>query len=208
MCLMGLLAGCETTDVTSVNVEDFTELSPSANVKTVAGLDVGDAIDISVEVDGKMEYSMHQAEVSRLGYVTLPLVGDVFVKGLSLEVARAEVRKRYSKYYVSTPVVMLSLIAEAGVAEWGQVSVLGRVQNPGPVELDNASGMRLSAAIQAAGGFSSSAKVSQIQITRTDSMGKRIQVEIDFNSIGKAGDADADLILYAGDIVNVPERHW
>lgn len=203
---MTLVTGCETMDATTVDTKGFREISAKTKSTDVTELDVGDNLEVSVEVDGRMEYQAHRAVVNHLGFVTLPLVGDVHVGGVGLNVARMTITKRYGAYYVSTPVVMVSLVGADGSTEWGQVSVMGRVGNPGPVQLSSGAGMRLSAAIQAAGGFAPSAKTSEIQVTRLDSDGKKLRVKVDFNEIGKSGNADSDLVLKAGDIVFVPER--
>jgi len=202
------MSGCETADVTTVTSQDFQSSHPVDATVEQADLAAGDVIQVSVEVDGHTEIPLHQATINYLGYVTLPLVGDVHVGGVSLDVARSLIAKRYGVYYVAEPVIMLSLVTEDGTSGWGQVSVMGRVNNPGPVALPSGSGMKLSAAIQAAGGFAPSAKTSEIQITRIDRRGRKLRVVVDFDKIGTAGDADADIQLMGGDIVNIPERIW
>ena len=209
MLMVGcVMPGCETSDVTLVGVRDFNLSSPRTGFTTVASLDAGDMIELSVEVDGNSEVPLYEASVNHLGYVTLPLIGDVQVGGMKLDAARKKIAERYETYYVTKPVIMVAL-AGADSGAWGQVLVTGRgVDNPGPVPLPSSSGMRLSAAIQAAGGFAPSANTSKIQITRIDSRGRRLRVVVDFDDIGSGGDAEADVLLRAGDIVNVTERIW
>ena len=203
-----VMAGCETPDVTTVDTADFSTSASIAKSASAAKLASGDTIELSVEVDGRMEVPLHQATINYLGFVTLPLIGDVQVGGLGLDIARAILTKRYGSLYVTSPVIMLSMVSEENTSEWGQVSVMGRVNNPGPVQLPSGAGMRLSAAIQAAGGFAPSAKTAEIQVTRIDKRGRRLRVVVDFNEIGASGNADADIKLMDGDIVNVPERIW
>ncbi len=198
--------GCESTSTTTVDAQGFSQLAAGEDAAEVSRLTVGDALEVSVEVDGRMEYSAHRAIINHLGFVTLPLVGDVGVGGLKLDAARSVITKRYSSYYVSRPVVMVSLIGTGGESEWGQVSVMGRVRNPGPVQLESGPEIRLSAAIRAAGGFAPSAKTSEIQVTRINASGQKVRVKVDFGTIGKSGNADDDLTLKEGDIVFVPER--
>ncbi len=206
VCVAGAISGCETTNTTTVNPKDFGELAPHVSTSGDTSLKEGDTIEVSVEVDGRTEYPAHRATLNHLGFVTLPLVGDVHVGGVDLNVARSAITKRYGAYYVSTPVVMISMVGSDDAGEWGQVSVMGRVRNPGPVPLASSAGMRLSAAIQSAGGFAPSAKTAEIQVTRVDSAGNKIRVVVDFNEIGKSGNADSDLLLKKGDIVFIPER--
>ncbi len=202
---VGVTAGCVSTDTTSVSAQDFA-LGMLDDIPEATALASGDRIEVSVEVDGAMEVSLHRAELSYEGIVTLPLVGDVNIKDLKLDEARAVITKTYGAYYVNPPVVMVARLDEGEAGEWGNVTVLGRVNQPGLVALTSHRGINLSAAVQAAGGFSSSAKTSGIRISRTDEDGKKLQVLVNFEQIGMAGNAEADLLLMAGDIIYVPER--
>lgn len=210
MLLLGLImCSCKSTDVTMVSASEFNASSPMNATSAAAKLTSGDTIEVSVEVDGRVEVDLHRATVSDLGNVTLPLIGDVPVSGVGFNIARSRITSRYEAYYVTKPVVMLSRGGEDGVGEWGQVLVTGRgVDNPGPVPLSSVSGIRLSAAIQAAGGFAPGANVSKIQVTRMDKRGRKLKVVVDFDAIGAGGNAEADILLKDGDIVNVPERIW
>ena len=200
-----LVSGCAGPDAEITDAGYFSSTGSSA--MRVAELSSGDTIEVSVEVDGRVEVSPHQASINHMGYVTLPLVGDVHIGGVGIDVARSVITQRYNAYYVSDPVVMVAMAGEGG-SGWGQVSVLGRVETPGPVDLASGAGIRLSAAIQEAGGFAPSANTSKIQVTRVDKRGRKLRVVVDFDEIGKSGNAEEDLMLIAGDIVNVPERYW
>jgi protein involved in polysaccharide export with SLBB domain len=201
-----LLIGCETQNSTMVDTRDFMKSSPKTRTVQATELASGDTIEISVEVDGSIEVARQLASINYRGIVTLPLVGDVKVGGLNMEIARAVIAKRYGVYYVTEPVIMVSRIDEDAVSEWGQITVLGRVNRPGVVPLTTGSGMSLSAAIQTAGGFASSAKANDIRVSRINKQGRKIQVSVNFDEIGKSGNAEADINLLAGDIVFVPER--
>jgi len=198
--------GCSTQKSTIVGTRDFSQTSPKARTVQAVELTSGDMIEFSVEVDGTIEVPRQVASVDYQGKVTLPLVGDVKVGGLNLEIARSVIAKRYRSYYVNEPVIMVSVVDENAVSEWGQVTVLGRVNKPGVVPLTTGTGMSLSAAIQAAGGFASSAKANDIRVSRINKEGKKIQVSVNFDEIGRSGNAGADINLLAGDIVFVPER--
>jgi polysaccharide export outer membrane protein len=208
LILLIFTSGCATTDATLVQPQDFQAASALMASQSTAVLTVGNMIEISVEVDGRSEVPVQQATINRNGFVTLPLIGDVYVSGMDVNAARSAISKRYSSLYVSPPVIMLSLVSEDNMSEWGQVSVMGRVENPGPVPVPSGAGIKLSAAIQAAGGFAPSAKTSEIQVTRLDKRGRRLRVIINFDEIGASGNAGADLNLMDGDIVNIPERLW
>lgn len=204
--LVWVLAGCNTTKTSTVSTQDFKNATTTKDMSQLTPLIAGNTIEVSVEVDGRMEVARHRAGLSYQGYVTLPLVGDVKVGGLTLAQARGVIAKTYGAYYVSTPVIMLSMLGGANEGEWGYITVMGRIRTPGTVPLSDADGMKLSQAIQAAGGFAASAKQTEIRITRINSSGKKVQVYVNFEAIGQAGHAESDVDLIDGDIVYVPER--
>lgn len=199
-----LIAGCASLDL-ETPTSGFAFGSQQDMTKS-RDLAPGDGVEVSVEVDGNMEVSSHRAEINHQGLVTLPLVGDVKIGGMKLSAARDTIAKTYGAYYVNPPVVMLSLLAGGIEGEWGYVTVLGRVNQPGRVPLPSQSGINLSAAVQLAGGFAPSAKTGDIRISRTDELGLTTRISVDFEQIGRAGNADADVLLTDGDIVYVPER--
>lgn len=201
-----LMNGCQATGVSEVSPAAFSQNSSLPAPGLIAELAVGDTIEVSVEVDGRMEVSRHQVKLDQHGAVTLPLVGDVWVKGLRPDAARNAIRRAYAAYYVNEPVVMLSSVDDVDEGEFGFVTVTGRVGRPGRVKITSSAGLRLTAAIQDSGGFAGSAKRRGILVTRTDKLGKKIQVTVDYNEIGQVGNADADISLMDGDIVYVPER--
>jgi polysaccharide export outer membrane protein len=201
-----LLAGCAALDSDTGTTEIYSLSSTGGSARTRArALASGDNLEVSVEVDGAMEVSMHRSEINYEGMVTLPLVGDVKIGGLMLTQARDVIANAYKPYYVQPPVVMLELMDSDAINEWGFITVLGRVNEPGPVPLPSQKGINLSAAIQAAGGFATSAKTSDIRVSRTDELGLKTRVSVDFDEIGE-GNAKADILLIDGDIVHVPER--
>lgn len=185
------------------DAKDFAQRTRSSNSQPAVVLEPGDSIEISVEVDGRMEVPLHRASLNFKGIATLPIVGDVKIGGLNLDIARAVITKRYGALFVSKPVIMIDLVNDDAVNKWGQVRVLGRVTRPGMVPLTAPSGMNLSEAIQAAGGFATSAKTTEIRVTNND---KSLQVVINFNEIGEKGNAEADIKLFDGDTVFIPER--
>ena len=201
-----LQLGCATSESTSVSPKDFLQNKPDQPSKS-SKLTGGDTIELSVEVDGRMEVLSHRAQINPQGKVTLPLVGDVKIGGYTLDKARGAIAKTYGAYYVNPPVIMVSLLAdpESG-GEWGSVTVMGRVNQPGRVPLRSQQGMNLTEAIQLAGGFAASAKNSDIRISRTDELGMKTRVSVDFKEIGQSGNKEADIKLIDGDIVYVPER--
>ena len=206
LALFALLTACVTSDVSTVSTQAFVLNNDALTKPSSTKLEKGDVIEVSVEVDGVMEVSRHRMDVNDFGYVTLPLVGDVNVGGMTVAQARSVIARTYGEYYVNAPVIMVSRADVPEAGDFGYVTVMGRVSKPGPVALPNAEGIKLTEAIQFAGGFAPSAKQDAIRVSRTEPGGKKIQVTVDYQKIGTAGNARADLSLMPGDIIYVPER--
>lgn len=206
LALLALLAACAIDDVSTVSTEAFVQKNAAVAKPTSSTLAKGDLVEVSVEVDGVMEVSRHRMGINDFGYVTLPLVGDVYVGGMTIGQARMIIGRTYGVYYVNKPVIMLSRADTPEAGEYGYVTVMGRVGKSGRVALSAAEGIRLSDAIQLAGGFAASARQDAIRISRVEAGGKKIQVTVDYKDIGKSGKAEADVILLPGDIIYVPER--
>ena len=200
-----LQTGCVTSGGEASSTKEFAQNKPN-QASLLNELAAGDTVELSVEVDGNMEVVSHRAQINQQGMVTLPLVGDVKIDGCTLSKARAVIAKTYGSYYVNPPVVMLSLQVDPGDGEWGAVTVMGRVAQPGRVPLRSQNGMNLTEVIQEAGGFAPSANQGKIRVSRTDKDGKKLKVFVDFDEIGMGGNAEADIKLIDGDIVYVPER--
>ncbi len=203
--VLAVYSGCTSSSTTSgvpAGFHDVLQEDAGSETQLVSG----DALELSVEVDGGMEVALHRAKVDSRGIATLPLVGEVEVGGMTLEQAREIIAMCYSVYYVNPPVIMLASVEDGEVGEWGRITVLGRVRQPGVVPLSSSRGINLTAAIQAAGGFAPSAKTSGIRVWRTFKDGTKTRVSVNFDDIGRLGKAEADLKLIDGDIVDVPER--
>ncbi|VGO14795.1 hypothetical protein PDESU_03364 [Pontiella desulfatans] len=200
-----LLNGCSATGAKTVSAEEFSEKVDDGKAK-VAALVAGDGIELSVEVDGRMEVAAHRATINHAGMVTLPLVGDVKIGGMTLAHARSAIYETYGAYFVNSPVIMINRVDDAAEGEWGFITVTGRVSQPGRIKIPSAKGMKLTAVIQEAGGFEASAKKSDIRVSRTSKDGRKIQVTVDYDEIGQEGNLQADIDLKDGDIVYVPER--
>jgi protein involved in polysaccharide export with SLBB domain len=199
------LLGCTTSDTTTVKPNALMQNIQKTPV-LVNDLTTGDSIELSVEVGGIMEVLQHRAKVNHQGMVTLPLVGDLKIGGMKVDEAKRAVLKIYSAYYVNPPVVMIALLDDGAEGEWGGVTVLGRVSSPGRIPLQNSGGIKLTEAIQAAGGFAGSAKKNDIRISRVDADGRKVRASVDYQKIGLEGNAEADIKLIDGDIIYVPER--
>ncbi len=160
-----------------------------------------------VESGGEVEIDVDSIRVQHSGKAILPLIGSFSLDGLSLESASGKLTEQYGKFYVQAPLVRIQFKEDeyGGESPWGYVTVLGRVEKPGRVGLPPSRDLTVSAAIQGADGFASSANLSAVKVSRNGSDGQVKQLVIDLNKIGEIG-SEQDVQLRAGDVVYVPER--
>ena len=91
------------------------------------------------------------------------------------------------------------------VSPWGSVTLLGRVKSPGRVPIPPTRDLTVSAAIQRAGGFDSSARKTAIRVTHRADDGSLSVREVDLEAVGSRGELEHDIVLAPDDVVFVPE---
>ena len=131
------VVGCSTQG-SAVDASEFAQRTKKSNAKQAVKLQPGDSIEISVEVDGRMEVPLHRASLNFSGIATLPIVGDVKVGGLKLDIARAVITKRYGALFVRTAGYVEDLhFARLGAAYRSRSSLVRqeRAGRPGCVRL-------------------------------------------------------------------------
>ena len=174
---------------------------------TVGTVRPGLNLRIAVLVGGQQEFNEPSRQVSAQGSLDAPLIGKVQVAGLTLQQVEVLLTERYAQYLVQPQVVVEYVHSEGStISPWGYVTVLGRVRNPGKLPIPATRDLTVSAAVQQAGGFDTSARTSSIRVTRQ--LATRTQrIDVDLKAYAK-GDLDEDITLKAGDVVFVPESPW
>ncbi|MGA9378847.1 MAG: polysaccharide biosynthesis/export family protein [Phormidium sp.] len=155
----------------------------------------GDVLAISVPRFPELSV---QAAVGPEGNIILPLVGNVSVRGLTLEEATEKIRSGYNKFVID-PIVTVGLAAQRPV----QISVTGEVARPGLYGL--AVLPRVSTALLTAGGSTTQADLRQVLIRRFLVDGSFIEQRVDLFTPLAAGEPIPDLRLEDGDAVIVPK---
>jgi len=177
------------------------------NGNYVAQVGPGLVVRVSVTVAGTTEIEGLTKRVSASGQIRLPLVGNVHVSGLTLDELSRRLTDLYSEYLID-PQVDIEFAKDENsdqVSPWGYVTVLGRVKNPGRVNIPPTRDLTVSGAIQLAGGLDTSARDSAVRLTRQDSNGKVLKFFVNLKKVGEQGDVEEDLRLLPGDVVYVPE---
>lgn len=148
------------------------------------------------------------SRVDARGMINLPLIGEVKVFGLTLREAEQAIADAYRDgRYLRNPQVTINVEVYA----IREISVQGQVKNPQRVVLPAESTMTVLEAVTKCGGFTDTAKGTEVRVTRIGADGKEVKVFIvDVESLikgkNKAKAEDDSLLLQPGDIVYVPER--
>lgn len=201
--LLGI-TGCETmlheTQDNSVDADVVATYFDGPKVRP------GVALSISVTATGTQGQAAKQYFVDADGYIAMELVGQIKCDGLTLVGLQQKITAAYKEFFLD-PHVTATFIYQAGggmVSPWGTVTVLGEVARPGPVDVPSTMDLRVTRALQLAGGATPIADRTNIHVTRCDKDGKQTKTKVDLIEIGKEGRPDKDMLLKAGDVVWVP----
>ncbi len=140
-----------------------------------------------------------QVRISSRGYVTLPLLGDVEVAGLTARELEMKIEDLYRAKYIRNPHV--SLFVREHLSQ--KVTFVGQVKSPGTYELP--SRIRLLDALALAGGLTSKAgsscRVRRVGKTDKDT-GSYI---VDLDRLIDEGDVNLNIPIHGGDVIFVEE---
>ncbi len=151
---------------------------------------------LEISVFGADELS-RTVRVSEDGKITLPLLGEVLVDGLTKSELEKKLADLLGEKYVQNPQVTV-FIREY---QSKRVSVLGAVEKPGPYQLLGR--LTLMQIVSEAGGLTRDAG-SDIIIIRQLADGTSTSLRISIDDLFLKGDAKLNVPLEAGDIVNIP----
>jgi polysaccharide export outer membrane protein len=194
LCVLAAFTGaCATKDL---RVQEFTVASdtpnPSKPPEEFYVIGYGDAISVNIWREPTLSGA---AKVRPDGYITLPLVNEVQVVGLTTGQLRKLLEEKYKDFTVN-PFVTVRI---EGIAS-SEVFLVGHVGRPGAYPLiGNDTLLQL---LTRAGGLGVFADRSNVRIVRRD--GDRIkEFIVDYEAIIK-GDLKQDILLRPGDRIIVP----
>ena len=139
-----------------------------------------------------------EARVNSQNSISLPLLGNVQVAGLTAVGAQDRISDLLSEKYMHDPHVVVS------IAEYKskRVAVIGSVLTPGTYELLG-KGSLLDALAQAGGLAVNASEIAYV--TRTDDAGNEKSVQIDLDQLLDKGQTDLNIPIQMGDVVYIPE---
>lgn len=154
-----------------------------------------DVIEFRVFQEPSMQ---QQIRVSQDGTVTLPLIRQVKIGGMTVDAAQALITELYDKDYLVNPQVTLVVLNYTE----RKVYVHGQVNRAGPVLIAPETELTLAQAISQAGGLTRLGRKDPIRIRR---QGQDRTINVDFDDVLK-DPRMKDIVLEDGDIIYVDER--
>ena len=159
-------------------------------------LGAGDLLEINVF---EAEELNAKVRVSSRGYITLPLIGSVLVKGLSAREAEQKIEGLYRERYIKNPHV--AIFIEEHFSR--RVTLIGQFKNPGTY--DYLSKQRLLDVMAMGGGLSDKAGLV-VQIRKSSgSPGGQSVFFVDLDRLIKESQSELNIKINAGDVLFVPE---
>ncbi len=163
----------------------------------------GDILKIEVFEEPDLSITLR---VSDEGILSYPFIGDVNVKGLSVQEVEKTLEDQLRDGYLKMPKVTVRLAYDLmEQSKEKEVYVFGQVNNPGIIPI---AGEYLTAleAIFKAGGFAEFAASHRTKVVRTED-GVEKTIWVNLKKVQK-GHKAFDIILKPGDVVVVPESFF
>ncbi len=196
-----LMLGCESAVHSTSNAEGENGLFHQANKHQLASREyrVDPPDEIIVKAPNIKELDGQRQKVRPDGKISLNLVGDVYVVGMTPNEISALLKKLVSKYYEADPDVKVEVVANSkfyyvfgqGVARQGQYAYTGR--DTVVTALANA-------------GLADTAWPQQVRVSRPAKEGsqERATAVVDFKHVYQTGDLTQNYLLEEGDIIEIP----
>ena len=173
------------------------EEKPNATATADYVLQPSDLLHVLVFQEDDLQ---RDVRISQEYSVTLPLIGQVNLKGKTLREAEELIRARYDQDFLVKPQVTVTVTEYAKTS----VNVLGSVGQAGSVVFTPEQPMTLLDAIARAGGFTRLADRKHVSLSRTVD-GKVEKYTINADELIQ-GDAKQSWILIKDDVIYVPEK--
>ena len=197
--------GCSLFNRKNNNEEDQVLLPSNKQAEKDPVIRPGVLLKIEVVSAGKAQVEVATKDVSAKGDILMPMIGAIACDGLTIHELQEKLVEAYAEY-VHDPQVTVSFVYTAeSVSPWGTVRVMGQVVRPGPVNIPPTRDLTVLRAIQLAGGATTLAAKSGVEVIRTMDDGSMKRIKVDLNKIGKEGKWQLDIKLEPDDVVFVPE---
>jgi polysaccharide export outer membrane protein len=166
-----------------------------ASVKVPEGYRIG-AGDVLQVVVWKEPDASAEAQVRADGKITLPLVKDVEVLGMTPIELEKHLTEKLSKFVKGADVTVIP----KRITSW-KVYMVGGLKKEGPLPIE--SNMTILQAINQAGGLSDYAKRKKIYVLRNEG-GKQMRFPFDYQAVIRGEHMEQNILLRPDDTVVVP----
>ncbi len=174
------------------------DFNPNLKIATPMNYIIGPDDEISINIYGYQE-AKYNLVVSPDGDITIPLVGSIYVSGLTMEQATSKIKSRLaSAGYANIRTGLTKVNVSLGRIRSIKVTILGEVKKPGSYTLPS-----LATAFNAlylSGGPNDIGSMRNIQITRR---GKVIDT-LDMYDFLINGNQTGDIMLRDQDVIRIP----
>jgi polysaccharide export outer membrane protein len=168
-----------------------TQVPLSADYKIGAG-DI-----LSINVWKEPDASVPGAVVRSDGKISVPLLKDVSVQGLTTAEVERILTQRLAEFIPGADVTVLVRESHSK-----KIYMLGAVKREGPLPMQGP--MTTFQAIAEAGGFTDYAKPKKIYVIRSEN-GKQKRLPFDYEAVIKGENPEKDIALQADDVIFVPK---
>lgn len=155
----------------------------------------GDMLSISIYKEP--DASVPEVVVRSDGKVSLPLLKDVEIAGLTPAAAEKLLAEKLARYIHEPDVTVVVRQIHSR-----RVYVIGAVKAVGPIDLKG--DMTVLQALAQAGGLTDFAKKKHIYVLRTENR-KQVRIPFNYETAIKGGDVDQNVLLRPNDTVVVPQ---
>jgi polysaccharide export outer membrane protein len=156
-------------------------------------LGVGDEVEITVYRHDDLNKKIR---IPPAGKNTLPLIGEIQTKGVSIHQLSKKIKESYD-VYIENPQVTVEIASYKGQ----KIFVLGEVNNPGVYQFDPPT--TVLEAVAKAGGFTLDGKDNSVVLIRGGASNPEIK-KLDLESALDKGEVSQNMCLQTGDVVFVP----
>jgi len=206
--LVTLVGGCSTTGGTenvhfymaSNEISELNEkILAQAQMSSEPGeilIGEGDLLQISIFEAKELDKTVR---VNSRGFISLPLIGEFQVSGLTAIEAEEKIEDLYKTRFIKDPHV--SIFVEEQISQ--RITLVGQFKKPGTY--DYLSNQRLLDVIALGGGLSEQAgQIVQVRRTRYV-QGEPNTFIVDLDRLIKEGDVEMNIRLNGGDVLFIPE---
>lgn len=170
---------------------------PDIRIATPQNYVLGPDDELNVLLTGQNESSV-KSKISPDGNLKIPYVGLVYLNGLTIEQATAQIKSRMQNIYPALASGQTKLNVTLGSVRSIRVTIIGEVVQPGTYTLSSLSS--LFNALYLSGGPTEKGSLRNIEVVR----GNKVIESVDFYSFLQKGYLDANVRLEDQDVIRIP----